>query len=654
MYTALYRTERPETFDEILGQEHIVKILKNQVATGTVGHAYLFAGTRGTGKTSTARILAKAVNCTGEGDKPCGVCPSCRAIKEGSFIDMIEIDAASNNGVDNVRELRESVNYPPAVGKKKVYIIDEAHMLTPQALNALLKTLEEPPENVMFILATTDPQRLLQTILSRCLRLDFRRIPDIKIADHMKKICDARGIAITQDALRLLASNADGSVRDGLSLLDQCLSGGGNSLDRDTVLEYLGTVADDFFIRLTGEVLSGNAANGIVMLDEILRDGKDVKLLVSDWLSHYRSLLVSKYVDNPETILNMSTENVAKLVEQSRGMDINDIERGIMLLSKTVNDVRYSSQPRILLELAIVMLAGNVDEVSVQEYRERAAKAPSAAAAKTPVAPTAEATKAAAKAPSVAVNMPNSGSNQQKSTEKTIISDKSETFDQEKAKNEPISGSNQAKSAEKTIISDKSEAFDQEKPDEGAVTRSANTENLSDIWEAVWDRVGSRGSMVMVRLNSYLAGISDTDFKVIFTNRYAMEQAERNAASFIDAMAAETGKTLKMVATFAEPEEAAQQSFLGEEVPVSQIVDLGADEESGGASDVGAGESNAANNTESAGANDAASNASRHDAASNADSTANDADGVDSISDEELEAIARELEADFDVKARIE
>ncbi|MBQ7245928.1 MAG: DNA polymerase III subunit gamma/tau [Firmicutes bacterium] len=602
MYTALYRTERPETFDEILGQEHIVKILKNQVATGTVGHAYLFAGTRGTGKTSTARILAKAVNCTGEGDKPCGVCPSCRAIKEGSFIDMIEIDAASNNGVDNVRELRESVNYPPAVGKKKVYIIDEAHMLTPQALNALLKTLEEPPENVMFILATTDPQRLLQTILSRCLRLDFRRIPDIKIADHMKKICDARGIAITQDALRLLASNADGSVRDGLSLLDQCLSGGGNSLDRDTVLEYLGTVADDFFIRLTGEVLSSNAAGGIVMLDEILRDGKDVKLLVSDWLSHYRSLLVSKYVENPETILNMSTENVAKLVGQSRSMDIHDIERGIMLLSKTVNDVRYSSQPRILLELAIVMLAGN---------------------------------------------MPNSGSNQQKNAEKTIISDKSETFDQEKDKNEPVIGSNQAKSAEKTIISDKSEAFDLEKPGEGAVTRSVNTENLSDIWEAVWDRVGSRGSMVMVRLNSYLAGISDTDFKVIFTNRYAMEQAERNAASFIDAMAAETGKTLKMVSTFAEPEEAAQQSFLGEEVPVSQIVDLGSDAEPGSESDVGAGESNAANNTESADDSNGA-------AESDGNTESDDASEFGSLSDEELEAIARELEADFDVKARIE
>ena len=565
MYTALYRTERPETFDEILGQEHIVKILKNQVATGTVGHAYLFAGTRGTGKTSTARILAKAVNCTGEGEVPCGVCPSCRAIKEGSFIDMIEIDAASNNGVDNVRELRESVNYPPAVGKKKVYIIDEAHMLTSQALNALLKTLEEPPENVMFILATTDPQKLLQTILSRCLRLDFRRIPDAKIAEHMKKICDARGVAITQDALRLLASNADGSVRDGLSLLDQCLSGGGNSLDRDTVLEYLGTVADDFFIKLTDLVASGDAASGIVMLDEILRDGKDVKLLVSDWLSHYRSLLVSKYVDSPENILNMSTENVAKLMEQSRGMDLADIERGILLLSKTINDVRYSSQPRILMELAIVMLSGRVSEESGAVYGN------------------------------LRVNL-------KKSAEKPRISEKNAIPDQKNAKRAPASESNQVKTAEQ------------------AAPVAPASENLSDIWEAVWDKVGSRGTMVMARLNSSLAGISESDFKVIFTNKYAMEQVERNAESFINAMAEETGKTLKMVTVFVEPEEnEAQQSFLGEEVPLKDIVNMGA--------------------------NAAATNAD--------DGSASDA-GDDGMSDEEFEAIAKALEDEFDIKARIE
>ncbi|MBO4235600.1 MAG: DNA polymerase III subunit gamma/tau [Firmicutes bacterium] len=600
MYTALYRTERPETFDEILGQEHIVKILKNQVATGTVGHAYLFCGTRGTGKTSTARILAKAVNCTGEGEKPCGCCPSCLAIKEGSFIDMIEIDAASNNGVDNVRELRESVNYPPAVGKKKVYIIDEAHMLTTQALNALLKTLEEPPENVMFILATTDPQKLLQTILSRCLRLDFRRIPDVKIAEHMKKICDARGVKITDDALRLLASNADGSVRDGLSLLDQCLSGGGDSLDRDTVLEYLGTVADDFFIKLTELVVSGDAASGIVMLDEILRDGKDVKQLVSDWLSHYRSLLVSKYVDNPENILNMSTENVAKLIEQSRGMDISEIERGILTLSKTVNDVRYSSQPRILMELAIVMLAGAPDLTVDADLR----------------------------------------ANLKKNDEKTRISEKNAISDHENAKKAVDGGSNPVKQPEKTRNLEKSEHFDQESAAKAtpAEAKSAHVEakalstaakgNLSAIWEAVWDRVGSRGSMVMAKLSSSLAGISESDFKVIFTNKYAMEQVEKNRDDFVNAMEAETGKALKMVTVFAEPseDEPAQQSFLGEEVPLKDIVNIGA-------SDSGV-------------------------------STAADDDGVDSgvniaadderTSDEEFEALARELEADLNVKPIIE
>ena len=220
-YKALYRETRPEVFDEILGQDSIVKILKHQVATDTVSHAYIFTGTRGTGKTTTARILAKAVNCEApdiEG-RPCGKCDACRQIAEGTFVDVIEIDAASNNGVDNIRELRESVNYPPAVGRMKVYIIDEVHMLSTGAFNALLKTLEEPPENVMFILATTNPEKLPQTVLSRCMRLDFKRVPQTILADHMRDICRERGVEIADDALRLLASNADGSVRDSLSIL---------------------------------------------------------------------------------------------------------------------------------------------------------------------------------------------------------------------------------------------------------------------------------------------------------------------------------------------------------------------------------------------------------------------------------------------------
>ena len=206
MYTALYRAYRPEVFDEILGQGHIIKILKNQLATDTVSHAYLFCGTRGTGKTTTARILAKGVNCASDGEKPCGVCDACRGIKDGTYMDVIEIDAASNNGVDNIRELRESVKYPPAVGRKKVYIVDEVHMLSSGAFNALLKTIEEPPEYVMFILATTEPHKLPATILSRCMRLDFKRVPEEILATGMADICQQKGINVTEGALRLIAA----------------------------------------------------------------------------------------------------------------------------------------------------------------------------------------------------------------------------------------------------------------------------------------------------------------------------------------------------------------------------------------------------------------------------------------------------------------
>ncbi len=366
MYTALYRTERPEIFSEVIGQEHIVRILKHQIKTGTVSHAYLFCGTRGTGKTTTARILAKAVNCLNENESPCGVCENCMAIKEGQFMDVIEIDAASNNGVDNIRELRESVKYPPAVGRKKVYIIDEVHMLSTGAFNALLKTLEEPPENVMFILATTDPQKLPQTILSRCMRLDFKRVPEKVLIDHMKRICDEREIEISDSALRLLAANADGSVRDGLSILDQCLSAGDKVLDRDLILDFLGTVSEEFFIELTEKVALHDVPGALLKIDEAVQEGKDVKQLMKDWMSHYRSLLITKYIKNAEDMLNMSTENIEKLREQSERISLEEINNGIVTLSKSISDARYSTQPRILLELAAVTIASGLSEAPVQ------------------------------------------------------------------------------------------------------------------------------------------------------------------------------------------------------------------------------------------------------------------------------------------------
>lgn len=357
MYQALYRSFRPETFDAILGQEHIVRILKNQIDTGTTSHAYLFCGTRGTGKTSTARILAKGMNCLApEGGRPCGVCENCISIKNGTFMDVVEIDAASNNGVENIRELRESVKYPPVAGRCKVYIIDEVHMLSTGAFNALLKTLEEPPENVMFILATTEVHKLPATILSRCLRLDFKRVPERQLKEGMRRICQELGITVEESALGLICANADGSVRDGLSLLDQCISGGGKTVSRDEVLELIGASGEEVLMELTDYVSGGQVARALILLNQVLADGKDVRQLMKDWIEHYRSLLMTKYIKNPEEVLNLSTENVERIRHQSERLSLPVINNSILELSKTLADAKWSTQPRVLLELAIVRL----------------------------------------------------------------------------------------------------------------------------------------------------------------------------------------------------------------------------------------------------------------------------------------------------------
>ena len=385
MYQALYRAYRPEVFEEMLGQEHIVRILKNQLETETVSHAYLFCGTRGTGKTTTARILAKGLNCLSDGERPCGVCSNCMAIREGNFIDVIEMDAASNNGVDSIRELRESVKYPPAVGRKKVYIIDEVHMLSPGAFNALLKTLEEPPENVVFILATTEPQRLPATILSRCMRLDFRRVPENTLVGGMQRICREQGIEVQEDALRLIAANADGSVRDGLSILEQCLSTGQKTVSREDVLELLGTSGTEVFLEMTADVLSGKTTDAILLLSQVLADGKDVRQFMQDWLAHYRGLLISKFVKDPENILNMSSENAKRLKEQSEKIDLSEINAAILEISRALADAKWSTQPRVLLELCIVKLS----EKTVRPLANQAKSEPKVS----PSSPTREAAK---------------------------------------------------------------------------------------------------------------------------------------------------------------------------------------------------------------------------------------------------------------------
>ncbi|MDD6540647.1 MAG: DNA polymerase III subunit gamma/tau [Firmicutes bacterium] len=357
MYRALYREYRPEVFSEMLGQEHIVRILKNQIETDSTSHAYLFCGTRGTGKTTTARLLAKGLNCTSEGARPCGQCPACTAIRDGRFLDVIEIDAASNNGVDNIRELRESIKYPPAAGRKKVYIIDEVHMLSTGAFNALLKTLEEPPEYVTFILATTEPDKLPATILSRCMRLDFKRVPEHLLIRGMADICSRKGITVSEDALRIIAANADGSVRDGLSILDQCIAGGDTEVSAEDVLDFLGASGEEVFVELTDLVRRGKTADALVFAAHVLEDGKDVKQFIRDWTNHFRNLLMTKFIDNPQEVINMSVENIDRIRRQSQVLELVDINNALMELSRLYNEARHSSQPRILLELAIVKLS---------------------------------------------------------------------------------------------------------------------------------------------------------------------------------------------------------------------------------------------------------------------------------------------------------
>lgn len=368
MHLALYRSERPERFSEIIGQQHIVRILQNQIKTGDVAHAYLFTGTRGTGKTTTARILAKALNCLGnpaDGEIPCCECENCREIKTGRFIDVIELDAASQNGVGAMRDLIDSMQYPPRIGKYKIYIIDEVHMLSANAENAFLKTLEEPPENVIFILATTNPEKVRETIRSRCMRLDFRRISEDDLFAGMKRICQRKNIQITDGALQLIAQKGDGSARDSLSILEQCIMGRDELVDVDEVLEYTGSAGLDFYLNLTQSVLSHDMSGALSILSQSIRAGRDPRMLIADWLEHYRNLMVVRYVDNPQDLINSSTENIERMRAQATQLNSEMLETSIRLLSEYVNLMRYSTQPRILLETAVLhMMDGKAKPAS--------------------------------------------------------------------------------------------------------------------------------------------------------------------------------------------------------------------------------------------------------------------------------------------------
>ena len=372
-YTALYRKWRPRVFGDVKGQDHIVTTLQNQIRSERIGHAYLFCGTRGTGKTSVAKIFAKAVNCEHPEDgSPCGECPSCQQIQAGTSLNVVEIDAASNNGVENIREIRDQVQYPPTEGKYRVYIIDEVHMLSTGAFNALLKTLEEPPSYVIFILATTEVHKIPITVLSRCQRYDFRRITVDTIADRLKELTDAEGMAVEDRALRYVAKAGDGSMRDALSLLDQCAAFHyGETLTYENVLDVLGAVDNRVFRELFGTLRNGQTKECILRLEEMVIQGRELSQFVADFIWFLRNLLILKMADEAEELLDMSEDNLKQLREDAALADENVLMRYIRVFSEVLNQIRFAAQKRVLVELAFIRLTKPEMEQSMDAVLER-------------------------------------------------------------------------------------------------------------------------------------------------------------------------------------------------------------------------------------------------------------------------------------------
>ena len=373
-YTALYRKFRPQTFDSVIGQDHIVKTLKNQMKSQRVSHAYLFCGTRGTGKTSTAKIFARAINCTNPtaDGEPCNECAVCRDILAGRSVNVIEIDAASNNGVDNIREIREEVKYPPTQGKYKVYIVDEVHMLSTAAFNALLKTLEEPPAHVIFILATTDPQKVPATILSRVQRFDFRRITTETIADTLMGYLKEEGHDATPEAVRYVAQLGDGSMRDSLSILDQCLAFfSGEEVTLEKVLDIMGAVDQTIFFEMTEALAQKDAKKAMTLVEEMMLSGRDVKQFVTEMLQHLRNLLMAATIPDAGMVLDLSRENAERLQAAAKVLSPEEIIYFIGKFSDLQSEMKWAPNERILLEVELMKLCAPWTEKDVSTLAAR-------------------------------------------------------------------------------------------------------------------------------------------------------------------------------------------------------------------------------------------------------------------------------------------
>ena len=367
-YVSLYRRYRPNEFSSMIGQQHIIRTLRNQIMTGAISHAYLFTGSRGTGKTTTAKIFARAINCLNvkEDGSPCGECAICKALADSSNMDIIEMDAASNNGVDEIRYLLEKVKFAPSVGRYKVYIIDEVHMLSPQAFNALLKTLEEPPEHVVFILATTEVQKILPTVLSRCQRFDFRLVPTQETAGLLQRIFDDVKVAYEREALVAIAEAGEGCVRDSLSLAEMCISYCGDKVTYDGVLEVLGASSPEAVLSLTECMLAGDVDGCLRRIEDTTKEGKSVKVLAGDVAKTLRNLLYCRNCNNANKILNMPRELFAKTNELAMKYDNAKLLRSLEIICSVDGDLRYGSNARLVLEAAVVKACDEYCSIDAQ------------------------------------------------------------------------------------------------------------------------------------------------------------------------------------------------------------------------------------------------------------------------------------------------
>ena len=356
-YQAIYRKWRPAVFEDVVGQGHITKTLQNQILSGKISHAYLFCGTRGTGKTTVAKILARAINCQNpHNGSPCNECAVCRGISDGSILDVFEIDAASNNGVDNIREIIEDAKYVASEAKYRVYIIDEVHMLSQGAFNALLKTLEEPPEHTVFILATTEAHKVPQTILSRCQRFDFKRITTGDIIRRMREIAMGEGLSVTDDAYSLLAQLADGSMRDGLTILERCVSETGGTITYDSVSKALGISGNAPLFAMADAVNSGNGAEIFEIIEKLMSDGRDLNNFIGNLIGHYRNLLICKVTDKTEKLIDRDAEEIVKLKAQAERTSFEKLSGAVSALSNARNEAKWAKEPRVIYELALIKL----------------------------------------------------------------------------------------------------------------------------------------------------------------------------------------------------------------------------------------------------------------------------------------------------------